>query len=159
MNKLKQTTTLSQRKVLSQQTRQAIRLLQLNSYDLEKEVDSLILENPLLEKDEEVESNYDEGSTVNALSVDADDILKYHKKSESLQESLNRQVDMSSLSLNEKIIASIIIDCVNDNGYLTEDLKDIFIQANREIEVSFQEIFYVLHTTQKMMISSHQPYN
>ena len=149
MNKLKQTTTLSQRKVLSQQTRQAIRLLQLNSYDLEKEVDSLILENPLLEKDEEVESNYDEGSTVNAFNVDADDILKYHKKSESLQESLNRQVDMSSLSVNEKIIASILIDCVNDNGYLTEDLKDIFIQANREIEVSFQEIFYVLHTLQR----------
>ena len=149
MNKLKQTTTLSQRKVLSQQTRQAIRLLQLNSYDLEKEVDSLILENPLLEKDEEVESNYDEGSTVNTLNVDADDILKYHKKSESLQESLNRQVDMSSLSVNEKIIASILIDCVNDNGYSTEDLKDIFIQANREIEVSFQEIFYVLHTLQR----------
>lgn len=149
MNKLKQTTTLSQRKVLSQQTRQAIRLLQLNSYDLEKEVDNLILENPLLEKDEEVESNYDEGSTINALNVDADDVLKYHKKSESLQESLNRQVDMSSLSVNEKIIASIIIDCVNDNGYLTEDLKDIFIQANREIEVSFQEIFYVLHTLQR----------
>ena len=149
MNKLKQTTTLSQRKVLSQQTRQAIRLLQLNSYDLEKEVDNLILENPLLEKDEEVESNYDEGSTINAHNVDADDVLKYHKKSESLQESLNRQVDMSSLSVNEKIIASIIIDCVNDNGYLTEDLKDIFIQANREIEVSFQEIFYVLHTLQR----------
>ncbi len=148
MNKLKQTTTLSQRKVLSQQTRQAIRLLQLNSYDLEKEVDNLILENPLLEK-EEVESNYDVGSSVNALHVDADDILKYHKKSESLQESLNRQVDMSSFSIDEKIIASIIIDCVNDNGYLTEDLKDIFIQANREIEASFQEIFYVLHTLQR----------
>tara|TARA_B100000242_G_scaffold288221_1_gene256123 strand:+ start:1739 stop:3079 length:1341 start_codon:yes stop_codon:yes gene_type:complete len=149
VNKLKQTTTLSQRKVLSQQTRQAIRLLQLNSYDLEKELDNLILENPLLEKDEEVESNYDVGSTVNALNVDADDILKYHKKSESLQESLNRQVEMSSFSVNEKIIASILIDCVNDNGYLTEDLKDIFIQANREIEVSFQEIFYVLHTLQR----------
>ena len=149
MNKLKQTTTLSQRKVLSQQTRQAIRLLQLNSYDLEKEVDSLILENPLLEKNEEIESNFDEGSTVNPLNVDADDILKYHKKSESLQESLSTQVDMSSLSVNEKIIASILIDCVNDNGYLTEDLKDIFIQANREIEVSFQEIFYVLHTLQR----------
>ena len=149
MNKLKQTTTLSQRKILSQQTRQAIRLLQLNSYDLEKEIDNLILENPLLEKDEEVESNYDVESTVNAVNVDADDILKYHKKSESLQESLNRQVDMSSFSVNEKIIASILIDCVNDNGYLTEDLKDIFIQANREIEASFQEIFYVLHTLQR----------
>ena len=149
MNKLKQTTTLSQRKVLSQQTRQAIRLLQLNSYDLEKEVDNLILENPLLEKNEEVESNYDVGSTVNALNADADDILKYHKKSESLQEALSRQADMSSFSVNEKIVASILIDCVDDNGYLTEDLKYIFIQANREIEVSFQEIFYVLHTLQR----------
>ncbi len=149
MNKLKQTTTLSQRKVLSQQTRQAIRLLQLNSYDLEKEVDNLVLENPLLEKNEEVESNYDIGSTVNALNVDADDILKYHKKSESLQESLYRQVEMSSFSVDEKIIASILIDCVNDNGYLTEDLKDIFIQANKEIETSFQDIFYVLHTLQR----------
>ena len=95
------------------------------------------------------ESNYDVGSTINGFSADADDILKYHKKSESLQESLNRQVEMSSFSVNEKIIASILIDCVNDNGYLTEDLKDIFIQANREIEASFQEIFYVLHTLQR----------
>ncbi len=149
MNKLKQTTTLSQRKVLSQQTRQAIRLLQLNSYDLEKEVDNLVLENPLLEKNEEIESNYDVGSTVSTFDVDADDILKYHKKSESLQESLIRQVNLSSFSVDEKIIASILIDCVNDNGYLTEDLKDIFIQANREIEASFQEIFYVLHTIQR----------
>ena len=149
MNKLKQTTLLSQRKVLSQQTRQAIRLLQLNSYDLEKEVDNLILENPLLEKNEGVESNYDVGSTGNIFNADADDVLKYHKKSESLQEYLNRQVDTSSFSVNEKIIASILIDCVNDNGYITEDLKDIFIQANREIEVSFQEIFYVLHTLQR----------
>jgi RNA polymerase sigma-54 factor len=149
VNKLKQTTTLTQRKVLSQQTRQAIRLLQLNVYDLEKELDNLILENPLLEKDDEIESNYDVGSTINEFNADADDILKYHKKTESLQESLNRQVEMSSFSVNEKIIASILIDCVNDNGYLTEDLKDIFIQANREIEVSFQEIFYVLHTLQR----------
>ena len=149
MNKLKQTTTLTQKKVLSQQTRQAIRLLQLNSYDLEKEVDNLILDNPLLEKNEEVESNYDVGSSVNTFNTDADDILKYHRKTESLQESLNRQLDMTSLTVNEKIIASILIDCVNENGYLTEDLKDIFIQANREIEASFQEIFYVLHTLQR----------
>tara|TARA_B100000242_G_scaffold49489_1_gene29488 strand:- start:49 stop:1389 length:1341 start_codon:yes stop_codon:yes gene_type:complete len=149
VNKLKQTTTLTQKKVLSQQTRQAIRLLQLNSYDLEKEVDNLILDNPLLEKNEEVESNYDVGSSVNTFNTDADDILKYHRKTESLQESLNRQLDMTSLTVNEKIIASILIDCVNENGYLTEDLKDIFIQANREIEASFQEIFYVLHTLQR----------
>ena len=32
---------------------------------------------------------------------------------------------------------------------MTEDLKEIFIQANRSTEVSFQDIFYVLHTLQR----------
>ena len=91
MSNLKQTTTLTQRKVLSQQTRQAIRLLQLNTYDLEKEIDDLILENPLLEKNEEIETNYDIGSQINHLSADSDEILKYHKKNDSLQETLSKQ--------------------------------------------------------------------
>ena len=150
MNKLNQTTTISQRKVLSQQTRQAIRLLQLNSYDLEREVDNLVLENPLLEKNEEIESNYDSASAVGSLSTDSEEILKYHKKFDSLQESLTKQLELTSLSDDEKIIGTIIIDCVNDNGYLTEDLKEIFIQANRSTEVSFQDIFYVLHTLQRL---------
>ena len=149
MNKFKQTTSLSQRKVLSQQTRQAIRLLQLNTFDLEKEIDNLILENPLLEKNEEIESHYDVGSNVSAFNSDSDDVLKYHKKNETLQESLMRQSEMVSFSKDEKIISTIIIDCVNDNGYLTEDLNDIFLQANRSIEASFQDIFYVLHTLQR----------
>ena len=85
MNKLNQTTTISQRKVLSQQTRQAIRLLQLNSYDLEREVDNLVLENPLLEKNEEIESNYDSATAVGSISTDSEEILKYHKKYDSLQ--------------------------------------------------------------------------
>ena len=149
MNKLNQTTTISQRKVLSQQTRQAIRLLQLNSYDLEREVDNLVLENPLLVKNEEIESNYDSATAVGSISTDSEEILKYHKKYDSLQESLTKQLDLTSLSDDEKIIGTIIIDCVNDNGYLTEDLKEIFIQANRSTEVSFQDIFYVLHTLQR----------
>ena len=113
MNKLNQTTTISQRKVLSQQTRQAIRLLQLNSYDLEREVDNLVLENPLLEKNEEIESNYDSATAVGSISTDSEEILKYHKKYDSLQESLTKQLDLTSLSDDEKIIGTIIIDCVN----------------------------------------------
>ncbi len=149
MNKLKQTTSLSQRKVLSQQTRQAIRLLQLNTFDLEKEIDNLILENPLLEKNEEIESYYDAGSNVSSFNSDPDEFLKYHKKNETLRESLMRQSEMVSFSEDEKIISTIIIDCVNDNGYLTEDLNDIFLEANKSIEATFQDIFYVLHTLQR----------
>ena len=149
MNKLFQTVKISQTKVLSQQTRQAIKLLQLSTYELDKEIDELILENPILEKNDDVETNYDVGSTSNSALSDPEDILKYYKKNDSLKETLNRQIEISSLSSDERLVASIIIDCVNDNGYLTEDLNDIFIQANRITEVNFQEIFYVLHTLQR----------
>ena len=150
MSKLFQTVKISQTKVLSQQTRQAIKLLQLSTYELDKEIDELILENPMLEKNDDIETNYDAGSTSNSALSDPEDILKYYKKNESLKESLNRQIEISSLSDDERLVASIIIDCVNDNGYLTEDLNDIFIQANRITEVTFQEIFYVLHTLQRL---------
>ena len=149
MSKLFQTVKISQTKVLSQQTRQAIKLLQLSTYELDKEIDELILENPILEKNDDVETNYDTGSTSNSALSDPEDILKYYKKNDSLKEFLNRQIEISSLSDDERLVASIIIDCVNDNGYLTEDLNDIFIQANRITEVTFQEIFYVLHTLQR----------
>lgn len=149
MSKLSQTVKISQTKVLSQQTRQAIKLLQLSTYELDKEIDELILENPILEKNDDVETNYDTGSTSNFALSDPEDILKYYKKNDSLKEFLNRQIEISSLSDDERLVASIIIDCVNDNGYLTEDLNDIFIQANRITEVTFQEIFFVLHTLQR----------
>ena len=149
MSKLFQTVKISQTKVLSQQTRQAIKLLQLSTYELDKEIDELILENPLLEKNDDIQTDYDIGSTSNSALSDPEDVLKYYKKNDSLKEFLNRQIIISSLSDGERLIASIIIDCVNDNGYLTEDLNDIFIQANRITEVTFQEIFYVLHTLQR----------
>ena len=149
MSKLSQTIKLNQTKVLSQQTRQAIKLLQLSAYELDKEIDDLILENPILEKNDDVETNYDGDSTSSSTLSDPEDIFKYYKKTDSLKEFLNRQIETSSLSDDEKLVASIIIDCVNDNGYLTEDLSDIFIQANRISEVTFQEIFYVLHTLQR----------
>lgn len=150
MSKLFQTVKISQTKVLSQQTRQAIKLLQLSTYELDKEIDELILENPILEKNDDIETDYDVGSISNSALSDPDDILKYYKKNDSLKEFLNRQIEISPLSEDERLVASIIIDCVNDNGYLTEDLNDIFIQANRITEVTFQEIFYVLHTLQRL---------
>lgn len=151
MNKLKQTTSLSQRKVLSQQTRQAIKLLQLNSIDLLKEIDDIILENPLLEKDDsiDIQSEYDVHPISNNTRIDEIDILDYHQTSDTLREHLIKQLNTSPLSDIEKNIAYIIIDCIDDNGYLTEDLKNIFIQSNKVAEVSFQDVFYVLHTLQR----------
>jgi len=149
MSKLTQITKLGQRKVLSQQTRQAIKILQLNSLDLHKEIDNLILENPFLEKIDDIDISYSLASSPGANSSNIEDILKYHQDTDTLREFLTNQLRTSSLSDEEKKIAAIIIDSVDDNGYLTEDLREIFIQANKLLEVSFQDIFYILHTLQR----------
>ena len=149
MNKIKQSTSTSLKKVLSPQTRQAINILQMNVLDLHKEIDDIILENPFLEKEEEYQINYNLGSHSTSGNSDLDDILNYHHDSDNLREHLIKQLETSKLSKNEKTLALIIIDCVNDNGYLTEDLREVFIQANRLTEITFQDIFYVLHTLQR----------
>ena len=49
---------------------------------------------------------------------------------------------------DDYFIAYNIIDYINDDGYLTEDVKDLFIVLKRDLEVTFQEIFAVLHKIQ-----------
>jgi RNA polymerase sigma-54 factor len=149
VNKLQQSIKQKQRKVLSQQTRQAISILQYNSLDLHKEIENIILENPFLEKDVEIEPDYNLEHSISSNNTDIEDILNYHYDSDNLREHLIKQLDTSSFTEEEEKVALIIIDCVDDNGYLTEDLKDIFIQANRLSEASFQDIFYILHTIQR----------
>ena len=149
MNKLKQSIKQTQRKVLSQQTRQAINILQLNSLDLYKEIENMILENPFLEQEVDFQPEYNLEHAITSSNTDIEDILNYHYDSDNLREHLLKQLVTSKFSDQEKEIALIIIDCVDDNGYLTEDLKDIFVQANKLSEASFQDIFYILHTIQR----------
>ena len=121
----------------------------MNAIDLHREIDNIILENPFLEKEEEYQVDYNNIKTNRSVDTDINDILNYHLDSDNLREHLMKQLQASKFSENEKTIAIIIIDCVNDNGYLTEDLREVFIQANRLTEVTFQDIFYVLHTLQR----------
>ena len=149
MNKLKQSTSTALKKILSPQTRQAINILQMNAIDLHREIDNIILENPFLEKEEEFELDYNIIKSNHSGDTDINDILNYHLESDNLREHLMKQLQSSKLSESEKIVDIIIIDCVDDNGYLTEDLREVFIQANRLTEITFQDIFYVIHTLQR----------
>ena len=149
MNKLKQSIGTTLKKTLSPQTRQAINILQMNAIDLHREIDNIILENPFLEKEEGYEIDYNIIKSSHSGNTDINDILNYHLDSDNLREHLMKQLQASKFSESEKTIAIIIIDSVNDNGYLTEDLREVFIQANRLTEVTFQDIFYVLHTLQR----------
>ena len=105
MNKLQQTTNLKQKKVLSHQTRQAISILQLNSLDLHKEIENIILENPFLEKEVDVEPSYNLEHSVASGNADIEEILNYHQDSDNLREYLIKQLDTSSFSEKEKKVA------------------------------------------------------
>ena len=60
------------------------------------------------------------------------------------------QISMSSINLSDELIAYNLIDYINDSGYLTESLENIFILLNKSMEISFQEIFAVLHKIQHL---------
>ncbi len=74
-------------------------------------------------------------------------------RSESLQESLNWQLNLTSFSDNDNLIATHIIDAINDDGYLATPIQDILNHVNKErgteLEaIELDEVEAVLHRIQ-----------
>jgi len=75
------------------------------------------------------------------------DFLAQQSHSETLQDYLTWQMNMSVFSDTDLLIASNIIDGINDDGYLMTDLQDIITSINDE-EVEIEEVEAVLHRIQ-----------
>ena len=60
------------------------------------------------------------------------------------------QINLSSMSQQDQFIAYNIIDYIYDDGFLTESIEDLFVLLKKNIEVTFQEIFAVLHKIQHL---------
>ena len=60
------------------------------------------------------------------------------------------QISLSSMNLDDQFIAYNIIDYINDEGFLTESMEDLFILLRSSLEITFQEIFAVLHKIQHL---------
>ncbi len=74
-------------------------------------------------------------------------------RSESLQESLNWQLNLTSFSDTDSIIATHILDAINDDGYLSVPTQDILEHVNKERgaepeAVELDEVEAVLHRIQ-----------
>ena len=70
---------------------------------------------------------------------------------ETLQEHLLWQLQMSYLSPLDAFIADNIIDCINDNGFLTESLESIHLSVLCEFkDVNLEEVITVLHRIQHL---------
>ncbi len=68
--------------------------------------------------------------------------------SESLQEHLRWQMELTHFSDTDRTIAEFIIDAINDDGYLGMSIDDIHEALAKELEVDLDEVEAVLHRVQ-----------
>ncbi len=159
---------------MTPQLQQAIRLLQLSSLELEQEIQETLYNNPLLEVDEQAEIELPEQPEPNAAESDADDepdeirepefmslrdasshqgdyddnadIEDTH--SQSLQEYLLWQLNLTSLTPLDYRIGEIIIDAIDASGFLSVELSDI-LAALPDQDVAEEDVVAVLHRIQR----------
>ena len=115
--------------------KKSIDLLQLSRYELIQKIDQEIEINPFVEKeitdDFEFDENYNDADfDFNVAAV------------ENLRESLINQVNDLSLNDEQKEIALIIVECIDESGQLLEELDEI--EEMLSYKYSISAISYVL---------------
>jgi RNA polymerase sigma-54 factor len=68
---------------------------------------------------------------------------------DTLSEHLIWQLQNSQFTDNDTIIAIAIIDAINDDGYLTESIEDIYNSLKDELDIEMDEVEAVLHRVQR----------
>lgn len=179
---------------MTPQLQQAIKLLQLSSLELQQEIQQIFETNPMLERDEESQTNNQEASekTEDAssnvpaeqditatkeqisdeLPIDSnwEDIYQasnvynetphepsrdvYENESgasNSLQQHLLQQIDLINLSDVDRIIGITLIDEIDNDGYLTDSIENIYegiVETFPELELD--EVQAVSHLIQHL---------
>lgn len=163
---------VSQQLTLTPQLQQAIRLLQLSTLDLQQEIQNQVDANPMLdatlndEQEEQslqsIENSQDEFtdfqwsnlySSQPSNSNFNEDVHKdenLHCTSFNLQDYLRWQLELTPMTNVDHVIATAIIDAIDDNGFLTVPLPDLHDSLNSEAHpLSHAEIDAVRHRIQQ----------
>lgn len=126
-NKLSQTQTMKQ--ALSLQQQYALKVLSLNEIDLNKEIEAMIEENPLLEYTDEAYDSFNQHDTFEIAS-------RILSQPVSLSEILIEQLNTTKHEINHQL-AQYLIDSLDSNGYLpltNKQIQGIFDLDEDEIE-------------------------
>ncbi|HED40866.1 MAG TPA: RNA polymerase factor sigma-54 [Chromatiales bacterium] len=83
--------------------------------------------------------------TSSSALPDNSDYESQDESSESLQEHLLWQIRLTSFTEKDMEIAEAIIDAIDEQGYLTCSLEEIFSGLREELETEFDEVEAVLH--------------
>lgn len=179
---------LGQSLTLTPQLRQAIRLLQLSSTELETEINLALESNPLLERLDEVETDSEAATGDDHRDLDTasesdpgagddseppldipDWATEYERvgtgtraghegeeerdmpladADQDLHDHLLWQLNLTSMSARDHAIAMVLIDAINEDGYLDETLHAVREVLLPELTVETGEIEAVLHRIQ-----------
>jgi len=166
----------SQQLTLTPQLQQSIRLLQLSTLEVNQEVERLLDENPLLEReDEDTELPYAHGdaatsstteiiathedlsqssevdwskedwnessfSSAGPAEEDEETYSEVVADTPSLREHLIWQLNMSQLDDRDKKIISMLIDALDENGYLAQPLEEIAELLPEELDITLDDL-------------------
>ncbi|KTC86130.1 MULTISPECIES: RNA polymerase factor sigma-54 [Legionella] len=161
---------INQHLTLTPQLQQAIRLLQLSTLDLQQEIQQVVESNPMLEitPNEEKEENRQETKQSTDEFADFQWSQLYNNSSKrtnfdeldfnyenlystttNLQDHLRWQLDLTPMSDVDRVIATSIIDAIDDDGFLTLSLFELHASLDSETHpLDMEEIEAVRHRLQ-----------
>jgi RNA polymerase sigma-54 factor len=168
---------LSQHLTLTPQLQQSIRLLQLSTVELNQEIDRLLMENPALEREDHEDgeappaapqaSGGSEASppTEAPPPTDTDwsaDIAANWRGGDdeegersfaapdtpTLRDHLHTQLSLTNLSTRDRVFVALLIDALDDDGYLTQSLEEIAAFLPAEAEADLGELSIALRHLQ-----------
>ncbi|MCC5792400.1 MAG: RNA polymerase factor sigma-54 [Legionellaceae bacterium] len=158
---------LNQQLALTPQLQQAIRLLQMSTLDLQHEIQQVAEHNPLLDVDL-TDDREDTGPDV-VMHAESDhdwqwDQMSQHKRMDfgdnpdfsdnlyssttNLTEHLLWQLNLTTLSDTDRLIAEAIIEGIDNDGFLQGSIDDIRLGL-AELNLSREEIEAVRHLIQR----------
>ncbi len=148
---------LSQQLALTPQLQQALRLLQLSSLDMQQEVARQLEENPMLELSEDNASPLPEPSSKEAeesrdfeqeagewnnpsYQDDDEDFPEQAAATGSLREHLYDQLHLSQIDAHDGQIIGMLIEALDENGYLEQDLDELHTLLPEELSISRDDL-------------------
>ncbi|MAS25754.1 MAG: RNA polymerase factor sigma-54 [Oceanospirillaceae bacterium] len=89
-------------------------------------------------------------SSGNSNAIDDDfDYDSRHASTENLQDHLEWQLNLTPMSDADREIATMLIDGVDDDGYLHTTIEDVVESMDPELEIEEEEVLAVLHRLQQ----------
>ena len=137
---------------LSPQQIQFLSLLQIPIVSLEKRIEEELEDNPALEESEEENWENEYTSNYRSKQTQEDSRPVIADREETLQEFLLKQLPLQNLNDEESFLATFLVGCLDDNGFLARDLyaiaDDLLFKQN--MQISERDLFPVLEIVQSL---------